>query len=140
MEVLVPELDEIRKKVLTELVIPSYEKEVKDGLHKRVLWDKLSTFFYTMSIILGSAAGVIAFASGSEVFKNQSTTLTFISGTFSSLGTAFIIFSKYCEAQSKESTKKANTLLKSMGISLQIPDIPSDVIESSVQKKQTQSV
>ena len=104
------ELTEIQEKIIKTYIIPSHEREIQNGLKDRVTWEKLGTLVYTLSIILGTGAGIIAFAAGLKAFEHNSTMLTFFAGTFSSVSSAFIIFSKYCEAQSKESTKKVNTL------------------------------
>lgn len=120
----------LQQQVLQNEIIPSYNKEIKDGLTMRLYWDKLSTRFFTASISLGTIAGIIAFAAGSTIFADNSGDLTFLSGCCSSFGTACIIFSRHCESQCKESTKKVNTILTALGITIQIPDIPSDVIDS----------
>lgn len=135
MDILLSDLSEVQSSIVKDLIIPSYQNEITQGLKDRILWDKLSTFFYTVSIILNSFSGICAFAAGFASFQEKSQILTFVSGTLCSLGIALSIFSKHCEGQSKESTKKVNTLLKSLGINLQIPDIPSDIIESNSRQK-----
>lgn len=132
----VTELTEVQQKIIKNYIIPSHEKEIAQGLKDRVTWETVATVIYSLSIILGTTAGVLAFASGSESFKDHSKVLTFISGTFSSISSAFIIFNKYCESQSRESTKKVNTLLSTLGIGLKIPNIPSEIIESNSRQQQ----
>jgi hypothetical protein len=122
----------LQQQIMQNEIIPSYNKEIKDGLAMRIYWDKLSTRFFTASISLGTIAGIIAFAAGATIFAKNSGDLTFLSGCCSSFGTACIIFSRHCESQCKESTKKVNTILTALGVSIQVPDIPSDVIDSQV--------
>lgn len=130
------ELTEVQEKIIKNYIIPSHEREIEQGLKDRVTWEVVATIIYALSIILGTTAGVFAFAAGSESFKEHSQILTFIAGTLSSISSAFIIFNKYCETQSRESTKKVNTLLSTLGISLKIPNIPSEIIDSRQQQQQ----
>lgn len=120
----------LQNQIMQNEIIPSYNKEIKDGLAMRIYWDKMSTRFFTASISLGTIAGIIAFAAGATIFADNAGDLTFLSGCCSSFGTACIIFSRHCESQCKESTKKVNTILTALGVQIQIPDIPSDVIDS----------
>lgn len=120
----------LQNQIMQNEIIPSYNKEIKDGLAMRIYWDKMSTRFFTASISLGTIAGIIAFAAGATIFAKNAGDLTFLSGCCSSFGTACIIFSRHCESQCKESTKKVNTILTALGVQIQIPDIPSDVIDS----------
>ncbi len=120
----------LQSQIMQNEILPSYNKEIKDGLAMRIYWDKMSTRFFTASISFGTVAGIIAFAAGATIFAQNSGNLTFLSGCCSSFGTACIIFSRHCESQCKESTKKVNTILTALGVSIQIPDIPSDVIDS----------
>lgn len=120
----------LQSQIMQNEILPSYNKEIKDGLAMRIYWDKMSTRFFTASISFGTIAGIIAFAAGATIFVKNAGNLTFLSGCCSSFGTACIIFSRHCESQCKESTKKVNTILTALGVSIQIPDIPSDVIDS----------
>lgn len=120
----------LQNQIMQNEIIPSYNKEIKDGLTMRLYWDKMSTRFFTASISLGTIAGIIAFAAGATIFAKDAGNLTFLSGCCSSFGTACIIFSRHCESQCKESTKKVNTILTALGVQIQIPDIPSDTIDS----------
>lgn len=120
----------LQNQIMQNEIIPSYNKEIKDGLSMRIYWDKMSTRFFTASISLGTIAGIIAFAAGATIFKNNAGDLTFLSGCCSSIGTACIIFSRHCESQCNESTKKVNTILSALGVQIHIPDIPSDMIDS----------
>ena len=120
----------LQNQIMQNEILPAYNKEIKDGLSARIHWDKLSTRFFTASISLGTIAGIIAFAAGATIFADNAGDLTFLSGCCSSFGTACIIFSRHCESQCKESTKKVNTILTALGVQIQIPDIPSDVIDS----------
>lgn len=123
-------IENLHQQIMFDDIIPSYNKEIKDGLEMRIYWDKMSTRFFTASILLGTIAGIIAFAAGASIFAENAGNLTFLSGCCSSFGTACIIFSRHCESQCKESTKKVNTILTALGVSIQIPDIPSDMIDS----------
>lgn len=120
----------LHNQIMQNDILPAYNKEIKDGLTMRIYWDKMSTRFFTASISLGTISGIIAFAAGATIFADNSGDLTFLSGCCSSFGTACIIFSRHCEAQCKESTKKVNTILTAIGVAIQIPDIPSDVLDS----------
>jgi hypothetical protein len=111
-------------------IFQSFSKEIKDGLASRSHWDKYETRFYTISVIMGIIAGIVAFAAGSVIFASNIGNLTFLAGCCSSAGTGCIIFSRYCDSQCKSSTKKINTLLKSLGITMQLPDLPSEGVES----------
>jgi hypothetical protein len=111
-------------------IYQSFSIEIKDGLTSRSHWDKYETRFYTISVIMGIIAGIVAFAAGSTIFASNIGNLTFLAGCCSSAGTGCIIFSRYCDSQCKSSTKKVNTLLQSLGIVMQLPDLPSEIIDS----------
>jgi hypothetical protein len=123
-------ITDLQNQIMHNEILPSYNKEITDGLAARIYWDNMSTRFFTASISFGTIAGIIAFAAGSTIFASNAGDLTFLSGCCSSVGTACIIFSRHCDSQCKESTKKVNTILNALGIQIQIPDIPSDVIDS----------
>jgi len=114
-------LEDLQNQIMQNEIIPSYNKEIRDGLEMRIYWDKMSTRFFTASISFGTIGGIIAFAAGATIFQENAGDLTFLSGCCSSFGTACIIFSRYCESQCKESTKKVNTILNALGIKINIP-------------------
>lgn len=119
----------LQDQIMQNEILPAYNKEIKDGLTMRIYWDNMSTRFFTASISFGTIGGIIAFAAGATIFSKNAGDLTFLSGCCSSFGTACIIFSRYCESQCKESTKKVNIILTALGVQIQIPDMPSDVID-----------
>lgn len=127
--------DEIKKGVVQDILVPSMIEEIKNGLEDRGKWDKSSTVIYTLSIVMGTLAGIFAFAATSKISVNSSSELTFASGCCSFISTALIVASKYCDARSKESTKKVNTVLSSIGINTKIPEIPTEIIESNSKQR-----
>ena len=126
----ITDIENLQQQIMSTKIIPSYNKEIENALEMRIYWDKLSTRFFSASIVFGTIAGIIAFAAGATIFANNAGDLTFLSGCCSSVGTACIIFSRHCESECKESTKKVNTILNAIGLKIQLPDVPSNVIDS----------
>jgi len=98
--------------ILVDIIEPYYIKDVKNILNNKSCWRITSSIFETISKILLSGGAVISFASG--YYQNYS--LSFISGTISSISLACFQFSIYCSKECKKSTIDLNNILKKLNI------------------------
>jgi hypothetical protein len=108
----------IRSKIVTDIVAPSYYTDVKDTITSRKRWLALSNYTEVVSKILSGTSTVVAFASG--VYQYQY--LSFIAGCLGTIGIVSQQFSSYAKNETAERTDQANKILSILKIET-IPDL-----------------
>jgi hypothetical protein len=102
----------VKKKILVDLIEPAYYEDVKSKLKTKKIWIGCGHIFETLSKIMIATAGCLSFASG---FYNNKT-LSFLSGSSSTVGLAFIQFSAYCFKESRDTYDDLNRILNHINI------------------------
>lgn len=108
----------IRSKIVTDIVAPSYYEDVKDTISSRKRWLSMSNYAEVISKILSGTSTVVAFASG--VYQYQY--LSFIAGCLGTIGIVSQQFSSYAKNETAERTEQANKILNILKIET-IPDL-----------------
>lgn len=114
--------DKLKLKIKNELVDPTYYRDIKDNLERRLNWKRVGDVFETTSKVFIGISSLLAFAAG---FFNYGF-LSFISGCFSVSSLVFLQFSSYSMKESKESNEIANKILKQLGIH-ELENIATDI-------------
>lgn len=131
--------DELKIKIIQNLIEPSYYSDVVETLHGRKCWRLSGHTFESMSKIILAVSGVLSFAAG--VYDDK--ILSFVAGTLSTVSLATFQFSLYAFKQHKKNTLELNMLLNKLDIDT-IPVFPSraKMMErkmSTVEEKATQN-
>jgi hypothetical protein len=109
----------VKNRIIKDVVVPSYLKDVKCTVNSRGKWRNASNQAELVSKLLTGAATIIAFSAGAYT---DYTFLSFIAGC---VGTGAMVcqqFSTYAKGECKERTDQANKILKVLGID-SIPDL-----------------
>lgn len=112
--------DELKIKIIQNLIEPSYYSDVVETLHGRKCWRISGHTFESVSKIILAVSGVLSFAAG--VYDDK--ILSFVAGTLSTVSLATFQFSLYAFKQHKKNTLELNMLLNKLDIDT-IPVFPS---------------
>jgi hypothetical protein len=104
--------DKIRNDILTQNVEPLYKSEIANKISDTKCWRVTGSVFETLSKIFLSSGAILSFSSG----YYNSTTLSFISGTVSTVSLAFLQFSAFCYKEQNRNLSELNMLLKKLNI------------------------
>jgi hypothetical protein len=104
--------DDVKIKIMNELIEPSYYGDVNDTIKGRKCWRISGHVFETMSKVFLAVTGIISFSAG----VYHSDTLSFIAGAFSTISLATFQISGYSFNQSKKNTLELNQLLAKLDI------------------------
>jgi len=104
--------DNVRIDILTENIEPLYKDEIKNKISDNKCWRVTGSIFETLSKILISGGAILSFSSG----YYNSPTLSFISGSVSTVSLAFLQFSAYCHKEQVRNISELNMLLKKLNI------------------------
>ena len=116
------------KRVLSELVEPSYFNDIEGAIKYRNTWRKCGHIFETISKIMIASSSILSFSAG--YFK--STTFGFYAGCASTISLACVQFASYCFKESKENADDLNTLLKKINIDI-IPELHDNEKQKTIE-------
>jgi hypothetical protein len=130
--------DELKIKIIQNLIEPSYYSDVVETLHGRKCWRISGHTFESISKIILAVSGILSFAAG--VYDDK--ILSFVAGTLSTVSLATFQFSLYAFKQHKKNALELNMLLNKLDIDT-IPVFPSrsNMMArkmSTVEEKETQ--
>lgn len=108
--------DEVKIRILTELIEPSYYGDVNETIRGRKCWRISGHVFETISKIFLAATGILSFSAGFYHIDS----LSFIAGAFSTISLAMFQFAGYSFGQNKKNTVELNQLLSKLNIE-QVP-------------------
>jgi len=108
--------DEVKIKILTELIEPSYYGDVNETIRGRKCWRISGHVFETISKIFLAATGILSFSAGFYHID----TLSFVAGAFSTISLAMFQFAGYSFGQNKKNSMELNQLLSKLNIE-QVP-------------------
>jgi hypothetical protein len=112
----------IKRKIIKEVIVPSYFSDIQSTMRDRTSWRILSNRVEFFSKILTGLATVIAFASG--VYRTQEY-LSFIAGCLGTTALVCTQFASYAKSESKKQTEITNKILTKLKID-NIPDLMDD--------------
>lgn len=129
--------DNIRNEILTQNVEPLYKSEITHKISDTKCWRVTGSIFETLSKIFLSSGAILSFSSG----YYNSTTLSFISGTISTVSLAFLQFSAFCYKEQNRNLSELNMLLKKLNIetfpsSSQLYSIRRDEDKNNINSKE----
>ena len=104
--------DNVRIDILTENIEPLYKDEIRNKISDNKCWRVTGSIFETLSKILISGGAILSFSSG----YYNSPTLSFVSGSVSTISLAFLQFSSFSYIQNTKQSKELNILLKSLNL------------------------
>lgn len=104
--------DTIKENIVKTQVEPLYDSEIKHKISDTKCWRITGSIFETLSKIFLSSGAILSFSSG---YYNN-TTLSFISGTISTISLAFLQFSAFCFKEQVRNLNELNMLLKKLNI------------------------
>lgn len=111
----------LRRKIKSDLIDPTYYSDVKSNLKARKRWKRLGDFTLTISQICIGICSVISFSAGFFGYNY----LSFIAGCFSVLSLIFQHFSTFSMKESENCNKIINEILDKIGL-YEIIDIATD--------------
>ena len=111
-----------KQSIITNLIEPAYEKDIKDNLSWRYTWRKISGGSEGIAQLLKAVGTVMTFAAGT--FKDMEW-LAFVAGCCYVIATVLEKFSRYASGESKERTTALNIILKHLGMK-SVPMITED--------------
>ena len=126
------DLSEIQRDIFQTQIAPSYAREISDGLCGRRIWNKMSVIFTILTFVFMAGSSVTSFSS--PQFPSQ-TYLSYLSGTLTVISMICFKFAIYFSSLSSDCTKQINLMLKSIGMSIVLPDTSMAAIDSSLIKE-----
>lgn len=114
----------VRKQIITDMVYPNYMNDLKSQYRWRNVWGTFASVFFTLSTIVMLASTFLSFVS--SYYKEP--IYAFIAGCVGIGAVVTDRFAHFCDSRNSSSTKKINTLLRSIGINDTIPDISDSTI------------
>jgi len=127
--------DEIKMKIMQEMIEKSYVYDVESLVLGRRRWKKTGQAFETMSKILVAVGGIISFSSG----YFDVSALSFLSGSVSVISIAFLQFSSFCYIENKKQANELNVILKKLGLET-VPELSRDVDANVLMKQSPNNV
>lgn len=109
------------KKIVNNLVQPTYYSEIKYNLDGVLKWEIISNVSDTLSNIFMGVTVILSFAAGSL----NNSLLSFLAGCSGTISLVLARFSAYALKESKTRTEQSNLLLKNLNIN-PIVDITVD--------------
>lgn len=125
--------DEVKRKIMNELIETNYYLDVKDTISARRKWRKSGHIFETTSKICLAMSSIFSFSSG--FFQNPY--YSFLAGSMSTISLASLQFSSYCFRQSKKNTDELNIVLKSIGIHSFPSPVTNEIENDTTNKNDT---
>lgn len=104
--------DEVKIKIVHELIEPFYLDDIKSLIKNKKCWKRSGQIFETVSKILVAIGGIVSFSSG--YFNDP--ILSFFAGTISTLSLATLQFSSFAYLENKKQSQDLNVLLKKLNI------------------------
>lgn len=108
----------ITNSINNEIINPTLIKEIKDLIHAREKWRKISNYTETIGNVLIIASTITAFAAG--IYEPN--IVAFIAGCLGSASLSLIKFSMYANKEAIERTASLSKVLNHFNIN-SIPDI-----------------
>lgn len=102
--------NEIKIKIVRELVEPSYIDDIKEILKGKKCWRITGQVFETISKIFVAVGSIMSFSSG---YYNIPL-LSFLSGSISTMSLAILQFSSFSYRENKKQGQELNTLLQKL--------------------------
>jgi hypothetical protein len=133
----VASLNQMKQKIIEELIQPAYYKDVKDTLEWRYTFRKWGNFSEGLSQLIIAASVILAFAAG--VYDKP--WLSFLSGSCGTIAGVFMKLTSYAHRESKERTQSLNIILDSLDMK-QMPSIiqNNDMISNKKNMSHIESV
>jgi hypothetical protein len=116
--------EEVKHKIVTELIEPTYYGDIKHALSARNRWKIAGHVCETVSKLMIAASGILSFASG----YYSDLRLGFYAGSTSTISLACLQFASYCFRENKSNADEANILLQSIKIDT-LPVVNDDTME-----------
>jgi len=101
---------QFKELITTTIIQPNYIEEISTFILGRNRWRSIGMFFETLSKVCIGSGSVLSFSSG----VYNSTNMSFVAGSVSTLSLVFLQFSSFCYTESKKSTEGLNILLKKL--------------------------
>jgi hypothetical protein len=105
-------MDTTKQRILDEIIMPSYYKQVKDLIEYKFTWRKVGNWTETISQVLILVGAVLAFASSTYDMRD----LVFTAGVCNVTSLLLKRFSVYAFGESKERIHQVNKVLRHLGI------------------------
>lgn len=115
--------------VTLKIIQPNYIHDIQGHINAKNSWKCVSISFETTSKVLLGCSTVLSFAAGVYI----DTTLSFISGSVSTLSLVCMQFANFSKRESKRSTEELNILLKK----IHVESIPDESLELSSSLKRS---
>ena len=106
--------DEIKIKIVHDLIEPFYVNDIKSIIKNKKCWKLSGQVFETVSKILVAVGGIVSFSSG--YFNDP--ILSFFAGSISTLSLATLQFASFAYMENKKQGQDLNTLLKKLNIDI----------------------
>lgn len=106
--------DEIKIKIVHELIEPFYLDDIQSIIKNKKCWKTSGQIFETVSKILVAIGGIVSFSSG--YFNDP--ILSFLAGSISTLSLATLQFSSFAYMENKKQSQDLNTLLRKLNIDI----------------------
>ena len=106
--------DEVKIKIVHDLIEPFYLDDIKSLIKNKKCWKRSGQIFETVSKILVAIGGIVSFSSG--YFNDP--ILSFFAGTISTLSLATLQFSSFAYLENKKQSQDLNVLLKKLNIDI----------------------
>lgn len=116
--------DSVKQKILEDIIEPTYISDMNFSIKSRVCWRFTGKIFETLSKLLVVCGTILSFSAG--YYDNK--TLSFLSGSTTTLSLAVLQFSSFSHKESKKQTSTINLILEKIGIDI-IP-ISNNQVES----------
>jgi len=124
--------DEIKIKIVHDLIEPFYVNDIKSIIKNKKCWKLSGQVFETISKILVAIGGIVSFSSG--YFNDP--ILSFFAGSISTLSLATLQFASFAYMENKKQGQDLNILLKKLNIDI-VPVLEKrdDSVDLSMQQR-----
>lgn len=122
--------DELKEKIVRDLIEKTYYEEIKSGLEGRTKWKTVGDVAEVVSHVLTGLSTIVSFSAGFFSFEG----LPFIAGCLGTMALICLKFSSYAMHESRERTSGANKILEILGIK-KIVDIATDPVNKDLSRK-----
>lgn len=104
--------DEVKLKIVNDIVEPSYIEEIRNSISARKCWKRTGQIFETLSKMFVAVSGILSFSSG--YFEDP--ILGLVAGSISTISLAMLQFSSFSYIQNKKQSVELNLLLQKINV------------------------
>jgi hypothetical protein len=128
--------DEIKIKIVHELIEPFYVNDIRSIIKNKKCWKLSGQVFEAVSKILVAIGGIVSFSSG--YFNDP--VLSFFAGSISTLSLATLQFASFAYVENKRQGQDLNILLKKLNIDV-VPVLEKryDSVDMSLHRRGSKS-